>query len=120
VASNIYLGPQERGYIKILQDFVRGLDRRIAPAQIDISDAARVRGYALSAPTVFAAYLHAYTDHTNPTTGISVTIDSPLAGTATWVDPATGAVLGTASVAAGRQTLTAPAFTTDVALKISP
>ncbi len=120
VASNIYLGPQERSYIKVLQDFVSGLDRLIAPVQIEIPDISRVRGYALSAPTVFVAYLHAYTDHTNPTTGISITIDSPLAGTATWIDPATGAVLGTASVSSGRQTLTVPVFTTDVALKISP
>ena len=120
VASNLYLGPQERGYVKVLQDFVSGLDRGIAPVQIGTSDPSRVRGYALTAQTVFVAYLHAYTDHANPTTGISITIESPLAGTATWISPATGAVLGTAGVSSGRQTLAAPAFTTDVALRISP
>jgi hypothetical protein len=120
VASNIYLGPEERGYIKVLQDFVRGLDPGIARAEIEISDPARVRGYSLSAPTVYVAYLHAYTDHTNPTSGISVTVDSPMAGTAMWIDPSTGAVLGTVGVSAGRQTLQVPAFTTDVALMITP
>lgn len=120
VASNIYLGPQERGYIKVLQDFVRGLDRRITPTDIEVSDPTRVRAYALSAPTVYVAYLHAYTDHANPTSGISVTINSPLAGTAEWIDPATGSTLATANVSAGRQTLIVPAFTTDVALKIAP
>ncbi len=120
VASNIYLGPEERGYIKVLQDFVRGLDRRIVPAEIEISDPTRVRGYALSAPTVYVAYLHAYTDHTNPTNGISVTFDSPIAGTATWIDPARGTVLGSVNVSTGRQTLIIPAFKTDVALKITP
>ncbi|MBI3158372.1 MAG: DUF5060 domain-containing protein [Chloroflexi bacterium] len=119
-ASNIYLGPQERGYIRVLQDFVAGLDRVLRTAQIEVSDPARVRGYALSASSVFVAYLHAYTDHTDPTTGISITVDSPLAGTATWIDPATGAEVGSASVSPGRQTLDVPAFITDIALRIAP
>ena len=119
-ASNIYLGLQERGYIKVLQDFVRGLDRRIAPAKIEVSDPARVRGYALAAPTILIAYLHAYTDHTNPTTGISLTADFPVAGTATWIDPSTGSTLATSSVAVGRQTLSVPAFITDVVLRLAP
>ena len=120
VASNIYLGPEERGFIRVLQDFVGGLDPCLALAEIEVSDPGRVRAYALRAPSVFVAYLHAYTDHTNPTSGIRVTLDSPVAGTATWVDPSSGAALGTAGISAGRQTLDAPAFTTDIALRIAP
>jgi len=120
VASNIYLGPEERAYVNVLQDFVRSLDRRIVSTEIEISDPARVRGYALSAPSIYVAYLHAYTDHTNPTSGITVTIDSPIAGTATWIDPVDGTVLESINISAGRQSLNVPAFTTDVALKIAP
>lgn len=120
IASNIYLGPEERLYVSILQNFADGLDRRLLPADIEISEPSLVRGYALSSPEVYVAYLHAYTDHTNLTTGINITINSPVGGTATWIDTATGATLGSASLSSGRQTLTAPGFTTDIALKILP
>lgn len=119
-ASNIYLGPQERGFVRVLQDFVRRLDRRIRPAEIEISDPLRVRGYALSSPTIYSAYLHAFTDHTNPTSGISITFDSPTAGLAEWIDPASGALLGSVNTSAGRQILDVPDFITDVALVINP
>ncbi len=117
-AANIYLGPEERGYLKVLQDFTRRFDPNLAIVQIGVSNPARVRAYALSSATMYAAFLHAYTDHTNATIGISVTIETRSAGTATWIEPATGRVLGSQLVAAGRQILAVPAFVTDVALKV--
>ncbi|MBI3538093.1 MAG: DUF5060 domain-containing protein, partial [Chloroflexi bacterium] len=84
VASNIYLGPEERGYVQVLQNFVSGLDARIAMSEITVSKPEAVRGYALRAQTTFVAYLHAYRDHTNPTTGIAVTVSLTTGGKATW------------------------------------
>ena len=119
VASNIYLGPEERGYLKVLQDFTRGFDPRAVIAEVKVSSPERVRGYALGSPSAYGAYLHAYTDHTSPTSGISITVDSPGNGTASWIDPATGNLLSTQSVSAGSQTLNVPPFTADIALKIT-
>ena len=117
-AANIYLGPEERGYLKVIQDFTRRFDPNLAIVTVGVSNPARVRAYALSSATMYAAFLHAYTDHTNPTIGISVTIETRAAGTATWIEPATGRVLGSQLVVVGRQSLAVPAFVTDVALKV--
>jgi len=119
VASNIYLGPEERGYLKVLQDFTRGFDSRALRAEVQVSNPALVRGYALQGPTAYAAYLHAYIDHTNPTSGISMAIEPVASGTAIWISPASGEVLGTQSVSAGSQMLAVPSFITDIALKIT-
>ncbi|MBI3962955.1 MAG: DUF5060 domain-containing protein [Deinococcus sp.] len=119
VASNIYLGPEERAYLRILQDFTRGFDLRASMVPLAVSNPALVRGSALRSPSAYAAYLHAYTDHSNPASGITVTVDLLAGGTATWISPATGEVLGTQNVSAGLQTLPVPAFTTDIALKIT-
>lgn len=118
-AANIYLGPEERGYLKVLQDFTRDFDPDAAIATVEVSDPGRVRAYGLSSPTIFAAYVHAYTDHSSPTSGIDVTITARAAGTATWVEPTTGRLLGSQRVVAGRQSLAVPSFITDIALKIS-
>jgi hypothetical protein len=119
VASNIYLGPEERGYIKALQAFTAGFDPRATPLDATTDSPALVRAYALRSPSVYAAYLHAYTDHTNPTTSVSLSIDPFNTGTATWIDPSTGTTLGTATITTvGAQPLAVPAFTTDVALVI--
>lgn len=56
-------------------------------------DAVRITVDDLTSPTTYVAYLHAYTDHTSPTSGISVTVDLLAGGTATWISPATGTAL---------------------------
>jgi hypothetical protein len=117
-AANLYIGPEERAYLGILQRFTSGFDARAAIATIGISDPGRVRGYALRGPTGYAAYLHAFTDHSAPTTGVSATINAPAPGMAVWISPATGAVIGRQRVHAGAQQLSVPSFTTDVALKV--
>jgi len=119
VASNLYMGPEERGYLKVLQDFTRGFDARAVMTKAVVSNPARVRGYALRGPTMYAAYLHAYTDHTHATTGIKLTIETEAGGLARWIDPTTGTELGRVDVVAGKQTLTVPDFTIDVALKVT-
>lgn len=118
-AAAIYLGPEARGYLKVLQDFTRSFDPSAVVANIEVSDPGRVRAYGLSSPTTAAAYLHAYTGHVNPTAGVTVTVDVRAAGTATWIEPATGRVLGCQPVPVRRRDLVVPSFITDIALKIS-
>ena len=119
-AANIYLGPEERGYTKVLQDFTRGFDPRAVVVGIEPAPKSKVRGFALSGPAGYALYVHNYVDHTNKTSGITVKIAPRFAGKATWTDPSTGATLGSQKLPAGEQTLNVPEFATDIALKIVP
>lgn len=117
--GSIYLGPTERGYLGVLQNYTTSFPAAsmITPT---VSDTTKVRAYALSSANTYGAYLHAYTKHATATTGITVTVNPQASGTATWTNPSTGAAIGTpVSVPAGSQTLTVPPFTTDIALKIS-
>jgi hypothetical protein len=118
-AGNIYLGPEERGYLRVLQNFTRGFDKRARATLAVVSPAATVRGYALAGPVQFAAYLTKYRDHVSPTVGARLTVDVSRPGTATWISPATGKVLARRALRRrGTQTLDVPPFVTDVALKI--
>ncbi|MDO8587752.1 MAG: DUF5060 domain-containing protein [Armatimonadota bacterium] len=117
-AANIYLGPEERRYTKVLQDFTRGFDPLAQMVNVEPGPKTKVRGYALSGPAAYALYLHNYIDHTNKTSGVTVKIAPQFAGTATWIDPSTGKTLGSRKLPAGEQTLNVPKFITDVALKV--
>ena len=119
-AANIYLGPEERGYTKILQDFTRGFDLRAQMVSVEPAPKTKVRGYGLSGPAAYALYVHNYVDHTNKTSGVTVEIAPQFAGTATWINPSTGAKLGSRKLPAGKQTVNVPKFVTDVALKMAP
>ncbi len=118
-ASNIYLGKQERSFIKVLSDFTKQVPGDARIANISVNKPASVRAFALSSGNGYFAYLHAFTNHQSQTSGISITIESKTAGYATWIEPATGRVLATGKVSAGRQTLTVPPFLIDAALKVS-
>jgi len=118
-SGNIYLGPEERGYLRVLQSFTRGFDPRARIASVELSPSASIRGYALSGPRQYAAYLHAFGDHQTATNGASLTINILRRGIATWISPATGKVLGrTVLGRPGAWTLRVPSFVTDVALKV--
>jgi hypothetical protein len=119
-AANMYLGPEERRYTKALQDFTRGFDPQAKMVGIEPAPKTKVRGFALSGPAGYALYVHNYIDHENKTSGVSIKIAPQFAGTATWIDPSTGKTLGTQQLPAGEQTVEAPGFITDVALKIVP
>ena len=118
-SGNIYLGPEERGYLRVLQNFTSGFDARARIAPVVLSPTGALRGYALSGPSQYAAYLHAFRDHQSATNGASLTINISRPGTATWISPATGKVLSRMVLGRpGAWTLRVPSFVTDVALKI--
>ena len=119
-AANMYLGPEERGYTKVLQDFTRGFDPQAKMVSVEPAPKTQVRGYALSGPACYALYICNYIDHTNKTPGVTVKIAPQFAGTATWIAPSTGKTLGSQKLPAGEQTVEAPKFVTDIALKIVP
>jgi hypothetical protein len=116
--SSIYLGPEERRYIRSLQRYTKGFDLRAAIASANTAPGGAARAYALRGPRTYGMYVVAAGDRTRPTTGVTATVDPVRPGTATWMDPSTGKILSRARVRAGRQTLAVPAFTTDIALKI--
>ena len=118
-SANMYLGPEERGYLRVLQRFTQWFDRRARIVPVDVSTPANVRGYALSGPREFGAYLHAFRAQAAPTTGVRLTIQAPSLGSATWIDPAGGRVLARRAIKRGAQKLTVPPFVVDVALKVS-
>jgi hypothetical protein len=79
---------------------------------------AGLRAYALRGPREYGLYLVDGASHSQPVTGARVIVTPARGGRAVWTNPSTGRTLGSQHVAAGRQTLTVPPFTTDVALKI--
>lgn len=118
-AGNLYVGPEERGYIRVLARYVRGFDPRARVVTGTVLGATGLRAYALRGPEEYGLYLVDGASHSAQVSGARVIVNPAGAGTAVWTDPATGATLGTLRVRAGRQSLSVPAFTTDVALKIS-
>jgi hypothetical protein len=120
VAANIYLGPQERRYIRILQDYTSGFDPRARVTGATAAGGPGLRGYALRGPRDYGLYLVDGDSHSIGYTGVTVAVDPARSGLASWIDPATGRRLATVAVRAGKQTLPVPAFSTDIALKIRP
>lgn len=116
--GNIYLGPEERGYIRVLASYMRGFDPRASVVSASVSGSVGLRVYALRGPKEYGLYLVDGASHSTQVTGARVIVSPAQAGRAVWVDPATGRVLAASRIPAGRQALAVPPFTTDVALKI--
>jgi len=116
VPASLYLGPEERSYIRVLQDFTAAADSDIGQFTLTPSSAS-IRAYGLKSSGVILGYFHHFTSH-QETVSSSLTLDMPTAGTAVWIDPATGKTLQVAPVGRGRQTLIMPPFAVDVALRI--
>ena len=119
-AANIYLGPEERGYVQVLSHWTSGFDPRARVVSTTVRGPTGLRAYALRGPSEYGLYLVDGASHSESVTGARVVVDPAHTGRAVWTDPSTGRSLGTSRAAAGRQTLAVPTFTTDVALKISP
>ena len=123
-AANIYLGPEERGYIRVLQDFSSRLDAAVRMTPVETTSPDRIRAYGLLSHTVAAVYLHHFIDHSTPIRGLKITLDLPEPHltaklVADWINPSNGEVLLRTRVLPGRQTLDVPPFNIDLALRVS-
>jgi Domain of unknown function (DUF5060) len=124
-AANIYLGPEERGYIRVLRDFSSRLDANVRISKAEVSAPAQARAYDLRSDKLPAVYLHHFRNHKAPLEDVTLTLDVPGPGNrasgliAEWIVPATGQVLSRFSVAPGRQTLLVPPFIVDLALLVT-
>ena len=112
-ASNIYLGPEERAYVRVLADYAARLDAGVRMASVSVSGSG-VRAYGLVSDRMAAAYLHHYADHMSTVTGVRIALPLPAGGPVAveWIDPASGRTLGHTG-------LTAPPFRVDVAALVT-
>lgn len=117
---NIWLGPQERQYVRAMQDFAYRLDADVRMAPVAVSEPGQVRAYGLASGERAGVYLHHFADHENPVRGLTVTLEVPVASQGYWYSPRDAAVLGVVKAPAGRQSFEAPAFAVDLALLITP
>jgi hypothetical protein len=115
-AANVYMGPEERGYGQVFGSFVASVDADTA--MVSSTASSGLRPWALASSTQAWVYVTDTVSHTTPRAGGTVSLTSPVAGTATFLSPADGTTLGTASVNAGATTLNLPTFTTDIAVHI--
>jgi Domain of unknown function (DUF5060) len=122
--ANIYLGPEERGYIRVLQEFASRLDTGVRMAPVSLPSPVLVRGYALVSTSSAGFYLQHAADHTTSVENAELTFDfSPLGYqqlVGEWMDPATGTVLSRVQVAPRLATLQVPPFKVDLALSVRP
>jgi len=115
--ANIYLGPQERNYTQVLQDFIKKIGPDLKKEELDFNHKA-IRSYGLKSSQELLAYFHHFENH-RQTVNFSLKLSLPQKGTLEWVDPATGMVLKKVNFAAGEKLITSPLFKIDLALKIS-
>jgi len=117
---NIYLGPEERQYVQVMQTFAYRLDKDVRMVSATVPDPKSVRAYGLASTQRAGVYLHHFASHTDAVHGLTVTLEVPKAARGYWFAPETGALLGRFEAGAGKQTFTAPDFTIDLALLITP
>lgn len=139
-SMNFWIGPEERQYVRALQDFAGRLDAGIGMVKIPLggSGAKDVRAYGLRSDKRAAVYLHhvacAQCDLLRATghpaqhrwdhdrgllRGLKVTVDVPQAAKGYWYDPRSARILKRFDAAKGTQVLAAPPFGVDLALLIT-
>lgn len=116
---NIWLGPQERQYVRAMQDFASRLDQDVRTTEVTLSRQDVVRGWGLTSARGTAVYLHHFANHTTPVTDLSVTLNVPHAANGYWYSPENAAILQRFEVESGICTVAVPLFTVDLALLIT-
>lgn len=116
---NIWLGPQERQYIRAMQDFAYRLDNNIRMVPVTVSVPEQVTAYGLASNERAAVYMCHFTDHKTPVRGVTVSLAVPAAARGYWYAPENGAILRTFDAPAGRGSFEAPPFAIDLALLIT-
>ena len=138
---NLWIGPQERQYVKAMQDFAACLGRGVHPNVMALGGKSwrEVRYYALYSSKTAAVYLHHFGcaqcakdraagrrvehrwDHDRGLArGLEVVVDVPVAGTGYWYDPRDGSIVKRVDARAGHsQGFAVPPFEIDLALLIT-
>jgi hypothetical protein len=137
---NIWLGPEERQYVRALQDFAYRLDADVKMAEVPLAgpQAYAVRAYGLRSDRRVGVYLHHFdcaecaraarsgdqVDHVwdhdrGEVTKVEVTVDVPVGSIGYWYDPRDASIIRRVDLLAGRQTLRPPPFEIDLALLIT-
>ncbi len=117
ISANLYLGPEERGYIKALQQYTSTVDESVRPAVISVSNTSDVRAYSLSSLNTTLGYFHHYSNHTNNiTTSFTTRLRKP--GTIYWTNPENDSLVYSSALKFGTQTITSPPFKIDLAMQI--
>lgn len=111
----LYIGPEERASMAVLSSYQAWLTADAVMAPITLS--AGLRGSGLVGKSGAWAYVLNSADHTGVTRAGRVTLRVPKAGMAVFVSPLSGAMLGSAPVTAGQNTLRLPDFVTDIAIR---
>jgi len=135
---NIWIGPEERQYVKALRDFSEKVDRGVTMTKVTLggAQAHEARACGLGSEETVAVYLHHWQcaecgrralhlpkhtwDHDRgEVKDLKVTVDVPKAMKGYWYSPADAEILARFDAPAGTQTFTAPAFRIDLALLIT-
>lgn len=115
--ANIFIGDEERKYLKVFSDFSQGVSLSSETVNLSL-DNEGVRSYALQSDEGLLAYFFHFNNPSEETS-----INFPLGiwkdGTISWIDTASGNVLKEFDVKIGRVELSSPTFTTDIALRVT-
>jgi hypothetical protein len=117
--ENIFLGTQIREYARIFSQWQGAHDITSTPKTATPGNlgGATAAAYALGSSTYFSAGVYQTSGRTT-LHAATLAFTVPASGMSfKWIDPSTGAVLGTATPASGAQTLTIPDFTSDIILQ---
>ncbi len=137
---NLWIGPEERQYVRVLQDFASRLDRGVKMTTIALEgpQADETRAYGLRSDQCAAVYLHhhacaecrkaqhegrhAHHDWSHDRGAVRdlrVRVEVPKPSKAHWYSPSDGRILASFDAPAGPQWATAPPFTVDLALVVT-
>ncbi|MCK4751055.1 MAG: hypothetical protein KAT15_28550, partial [Bacteroidales bacterium] len=117
---NIWLGPQERQYVRVLQDFCYRLDKDIQMTSVEVSSPSSVRGFGLVSARHAGIYLHHFKNHIDPVKDLTIRYNAPQNTEGYWYSPEDASIMGLVKIEEGIQTLKVPDFTVDIALLITP
>ncbi len=117
---NIWLGPQERQYVRAMQDFAYRLDKDVRVHTVKISHPAAVRGYALASERRAGVYLHHFQNHTTRMEGLRIDVDLPGGTKGYWYNPEDASIVKIVDISPGMNELEVPPFTVDLALLVTP
>jgi hypothetical protein len=139
---NLWIGPEERQYVRALQDFANRMDAgtKMAPVTLDGADRETVRAYGLASERRAAVYLHhvgcaqcakegrkpahpvlegRFGHDRGEVKDLTVTLDVLKAATGYWYRPIDAMIVKRVEAPLGRQTFVAPPFDVDLALLIT-